>query len=65
MFNNKFGEGDIVEFGKYRVRIISVIQERDKSFWYEVEGVDDASRRRVSRLPSNVVPEYALYPIYE
>lgn len=65
MFNNKFGECDIVEFGKYRVKILTVIQERDKSFWYEIEGVDEASRRRVSRLSSAVVPEYALYPIYQ
>lgn len=56
MFNHKFSTGDTVEYGNYRVKILTVIQKRDKSVWYEIEGVDDASRRKVSTLPS-VVPE--------
>lgn len=36
-----FGMGDIALLdGKFKVKILEVIQDEDNSWWYEVEGVD-------------------------
>ncbi len=36
-----FAIGDIVMLeGKHRCKILTVMQDEDNSFWYEVEGID-------------------------
>ena len=36
-----FGKGDVAILeGKFRVKILEVMQDEDDSFWYEVEGID-------------------------
>lgn len=44
----KFGQGDIVTDGKFRMRIITVIQDEDGSYYYECVPTDfDAFPREV------------------
>lgn len=36
-----FGQGDLAILeGKWRVKILEVIEDEDGSYWYEVEGID-------------------------
>ena len=55
MMRQKFGVGDIVTDGKFKMKVIMPIQDDDGSWWYECKPIDfEAFTREIpqSRLQS-------------